>query len=33
MAWAGIVLGVVDIVLFVVLLAVASHHGFSWHVG
>jgi hypothetical protein len=33
MAWAGIILGVIDIVLLVVLLAVSSHHSFSWHVG
>lgn len=34
MALAAIVLGVVDIALFVVLMAVASSgHGFTWHVG
>jgi hypothetical protein len=34
MALAGVILGVFDIVLFVVLLAVASSNGgFQWHVG
>ena len=33
MALAAVILGIVDVVLFVVLLAVAAHHGFSWHVG
>jgi hypothetical protein len=34
MALAGVILGVIDIVLFVVLLAVASRgHSVSWHVG
>lgn len=35
MAWAGVVLGIVDVLIFVVLIALAaSHHGhFYWHVG
>ncbi|WP_320777383.1 DUF4190 domain-containing protein [Streptomyces sp. CRN 30] len=34
MAKAGIVLGILDVVLFVVMLAVsASNGGFSWYVG
>ena len=34
MALAAVILGVVDVVLYVVLLAVVSTHGgFSWHVG
>ncbi|OON77318.1 DUF4190 domain-containing protein [Streptomyces tsukubensis] len=33
MAKAGLVLGVVDVVLFVVLLVAASSGGFSWYVG
>ena len=33
MALAAVILGIADVVLFVVLLAVAAHHGFSWHVG
>ncbi|MEU1849474.1 DUF4190 domain-containing protein [Streptomyces sp. NPDC019990] len=33
MAKAGIVLGVVDIVLWLVMLAVAASGGFSWYVG
>jgi hypothetical protein len=33
MAWAGLILGVIDVVLIVVLLATAKHHSFSWHVG
>jgi hypothetical protein len=33
MAWAGLVLGIIDIVLLVVLLAASAHHSFSWHVG
>ncbi|CAL9342804.1 hypothetical protein SUDANB58_00302 [Streptomyces sp. enrichment culture] len=33
MAKAGIVLGVVDLVLFLVLMAVAASGGFTWYVG
>jgi hypothetical protein len=33
MAIAGLILGVVDIVLFIVVIAASSHHGVSWHVG
>lgn len=34
MAKAGLILGVVDVVLWLVLFAVAAHNGgFSWHVG
>ncbi|MFE7954660.1 MULTISPECIES: DUF4190 domain-containing protein [unclassified Streptomyces] len=34
LAKAGLVLGVVDLIIFVVLIAVAaSHGGFSWYVG
>jgi hypothetical protein len=34
MAKAGIILGVVDVVLWLVLLAIASSNGgFSWYVG
>jgi hypothetical protein len=32
-AIAGVILGVVDLALFVLLLALASHHGGYWHVG
>jgi Domain of unknown function (DUF4190) len=32
MAWAGLILGIVDIVVLVVILALAKHHSFSWHV-
>jgi hypothetical protein len=33
MAVAGTILGVVDIALFALILAVASQHGAYWHVG
>lgn len=33
MSWAGVVLGIIDILLFAVLIAAASHHSFSWHAG
>jgi Na+/proline symporter len=33
MAIAGVVLGIVDVALFVLLLALVSHHGGYWHVG
>ncbi|WP_369217766.1 DUF4190 domain-containing protein [Streptomyces flavofungini] len=33
MAKAGIILGIVDVVLFIVVLAVAASGGFSWYVG
>ncbi|KUN35494.1 DUF4190 domain-containing protein [Streptomyces longwoodensis] len=33
MATAGLVLGVIDVVLFFVLLAVAANGGMSWYVG
>jgi hypothetical protein len=33
MAWAGIVLGIIDILIIVALFAAAPHHTFSWHVG
>jgi hypothetical protein len=36
MAWAGLVLGIIDVLLFVVLIVVAANgHGthFNWHVG
>ncbi|WP_034262526.1 DUF4190 domain-containing protein [Actinospica robiniae] len=33
MALAAVILGIVDIVLFVVIIAAASHHSASWHFG
>jgi len=35
MAWSGVILGIIDVLIFVVLIALAaSHHGhFYWHVG
>jgi hypothetical protein len=33
MAVWSVALGIVDVAVFVVLLAVASHHGGYWHVG
>jgi Domain of unknown function (DUF4190) len=33
MAWAGVILGLADILILVVLLAALPHHSFSWHVG
>lgn len=33
MAWSGLILGIIDVVLIIVLLAVARNHSFSWHVG
>jgi hypothetical protein len=33
MAVAGTILGVVDIALFALILAVSAHHGGYWHVG
>jgi uncharacterized membrane protein len=33
MAIAGVILGIVDLALFVLVLALASHHGGYWHVG
>ncbi|HEY2520961.1 MAG TPA: hypothetical protein VGJ19_12685 [Streptosporangiaceae bacterium] len=35
LAWADVVLGIVDVLIFVVLIALAaSHHGpFYWYVG
>ncbi|MEU8953898.1 DUF4190 domain-containing protein [Streptomyces sp. NPDC048518] len=33
MAKAGLILGIVDVVLFIVLLAVVASGGFSWYVG
>jgi hypothetical protein len=32
-ATAGLVLGIVDIVLLIVVIAAASGHSFSWHAG
>jgi hypothetical protein len=32
MAWAGLILGIIDVALFIVVLVAAKHHGFSWHV-
>jgi Domain of unknown function (DUF4190) len=33
MAWAGLILGVIDVLGFIVILALARHHGFYWRVG
>lgn len=33
MALAGVILGAVDIALFIISLAVASNGGFTWHIG
>jgi hypothetical protein len=33
MAKAGIILGIIDVVLFIVLIAVAASGGFSWYIG
>ena len=33
MAVAGTILGVVDIALFALILAVSAHHGGYWHIG
>ncbi|MFE9674302.1 DUF4190 domain-containing protein [Streptomyces sp. NPDC006259] len=33
MAKAGVVLGIVDVVLWIVLLAVAANGGYGWYVG
>jgi hypothetical protein len=33
LAIGGTILGIVDVVLFALVLAFASHHGASWHVG
>jgi hypothetical protein len=33
MALAGLILGIIDVVLILVLLLTAKHHSFSWHVG
>jgi hypothetical protein len=32
MSIAGVILGIVDIVLFIVVMTAASHNGFSWHI-
>jgi Domain of unknown function (DUF4190) len=33
MAIAAVILGIVDIALFVIVLAATTHHGGYWHVG
>ncbi|MGY0023847.1 DUF4190 domain-containing protein [Streptomyces sp. cg35] len=33
MAKAAIILGIIDLILFIVLIAVAANGGFSWYVG
>lgn len=33
MAKAGLILGIIDVVLFIVLMIVAANGGFSWYVG
>jgi hypothetical protein len=33
MAIAGLILGIIDIILFIVVIAASSRHGFSWHMG
>ncbi|MFI0236227.1 DUF4190 domain-containing protein [Streptomyces sp. NPDC016845] len=33
MAKAGLILGIVDVILFVVLMIAAANGGFSWYVG
>jgi hypothetical protein len=33
MAWAGLILGIVDVLAIIVILAAAPHHMFYWHVG
>ncbi|MFD4633902.1 DUF4190 domain-containing protein [Streptomyces sp. NPDC058284] len=33
MAKASVILGVIDVVLFIVLLAVAASGGFNWYIG
>jgi Domain of unknown function (DUF4190) len=33
MAWVGLILGIIDVVVLVVLLAASAHHSFSWHAG
>lgn len=32
-AWAGLILGVIDVVLLIVVLVSARHHAFGWHAG
>jgi hypothetical protein len=33
MSWAGVVLGIVDIVILVGVYAAVPHHAFTWHAG
>jgi hypothetical protein len=33
MAKAGLVLGIIDVILFIVMIVVAANGGFSWYVG
>ncbi|NEB78843.1 DUF4190 domain-containing protein [Streptomyces sp. SID14478] len=33
MAKAGIILGVIDVILFIVVMIVAASNGFSWYIG
>ncbi|MFI7384890.1 DUF4190 domain-containing protein [Streptomyces sp. NPDC049813] len=33
MAKAGLILGIIDVVLFIVMMIVAANGGFSWYVG
>ncbi|MFG2651422.1 hypothetical protein [Streptomyces sp. NPDC048436] len=33
MAKAGLILGIVDVILFIVVIAVAASGGFSWYIG
>jgi hypothetical protein len=32
-AWAGLILGVIDVILLIVVLASSRHYAFSWHAG
>jgi hypothetical protein len=33
LAWAGLALGIIDVLLFIVILAVARHRALTWHAG
>lgn len=33
MAWAGLILGIIDVVLLIVVLVSARHYAFGWHAG
>ncbi|MFJ8824700.1 DUF4190 domain-containing protein [Streptomyces sp. NPDC102467] len=33
MAKAGLILGVIDLILFIVMIVVAANGGFSWYIG